>query len=92
MQLYGLYSQKQDRLMSFSFSSNSGDFCNDTKCNLSGYSSVDNLWITNKKEIAENICVKGSTEWYNSSFETPTWSEDYFGELSVVNLNEVEFD
>jgi len=90
MKLYGLKSNKQNCLMSFTTSSNDGDFCNDIEYSLSNYhSSWDNLWVTADKKIADTIACVGPTAWYNASHRSPNWDKDYYSDLEVVCLNEV---
>lgn len=89
MILYGLYSKKQDCLMSFDASSNSdGGFCVDVAFSLNSYNKSDTfLWTTTNIKTAEEV-VKSSAAWYNASYETPEWNEDYYGELEVAILND----
>jgi hypothetical protein len=88
MELYGLYSDKQKCLMSFSTSANcDGEFCNDVEVSLSKWFSGCDLWTSPNRKEAERICEIGPTEWYNASLDTPNWNSEYYGGLRVEALS-----
>lgn len=90
--MYGLYSPKKKCLMEFSTCANNGaDFCNPVEFELNEFYPQGLLWVTHKINVAEKICEKGSTPWYNSGYESPTWDEEYYGQLIVVDLELAEY-
>ena len=87
MKLYGLYSEKQKCLMAVDVSANDGEFCTSVEVSLFKFFDGDTLWVGTEAE-ANNVCEKGSTEWYNACFKSPSWPEDYYGDLKSVCLND----
>jgi hypothetical protein len=90
MKLYGLYSEKHNKLMAANFST---DNLYGVLVDLSPYFGIDDvLWNTTDKSIADRICENDSVSWYNASWTSPTYNKDYYGELVVVDLNEFELN
>jgi hypothetical protein len=88
MELYGLYSDKQQCLMAISMRAcNADDFSTDVEVSFTAWRGGSGLWITSNASEAEHICSEGATAYYNSSIESPTWDEDYFGKLRAVHIS-----
>ena len=78
---YGLYSDKQDCLMFYSFR-------NDYNVGLSSEDSeFELLYVTTDKKMAEFIVNNPSSPDHFSSYEHPNWNEEFYGKLRVVQLN-----
>jgi hypothetical protein len=88
MKFYGLYSKKRNTLLGASFDYHDEFGVLVELTSYGGYGDV--LWNTVDKRIADRVTENTVPAWYNGSWTTPTYDETYYGELTVVNLNEFE--
>lgn len=85
--LYGLYSETKQCYMGADFTSNDGADCAvDVEVQLSAWTGYGPIWHTTKKSDAEDVAQMGPAGWYNADWDSPTWNQQYYGDLTVVEL------